>query len=77
MRPDVTPINSPVTGWNLISPKDVVPPQINEINDEGPPPFYSMHSGINISGTLIQQSTERLVLLQKVKELRHKASRYL
>lgn len=76
MKPDVTPTNSPVTGWNLISPKDIVPPQINEINDGGPP-FYSMHSGINISGTLIQQSTERLVLLQRVKELRHKASRYL
>ena len=68
------PITSVRTGWNIVSPDDLIPLQIP---DQANPPLYKMHHSINISETPIisSVSTERIILLQKVKDLRHKASR--
>jgi ATP-dependent RNA helicase TDRD9 len=73
LREPLEPTISPLSGWNLISPDDLISTPSDQVN----PPLYSIHSLVNISGSKITSSedTERIILLKKVKELQHKASR--
>lgn len=75
-RDFITPYQVVSQGWNCVASGDMLRVDIAADYDEATPPLFPLHNGINISQERIdkQRSTRVLLLREKIKELRKKAS---